>query len=164
LTVQKAELALSVQPVVRSRYYLQAGHLFADAHPTAVTTILGSCVSVCIWDGAMEVGGINHYLLPHRIGAESANARFGSLATIELIQKVEMLGARRRGLRAKIFGGASTLGPTSGRPSAGKLNADLAVDMLQEERIPVVAVDVGGTHGRKIIFHTDSGETFVRLL
>ena len=35
------------------------GGVFADSY--AVTTILGSCVVVCIWDPASQIGGINTY-------------------------------------------------------------------------------------------------------
>ena len=30
-----------------------------------LSTILGSCVAVCMYDPVQNVGGLNHYLLPH---------------------------------------------------------------------------------------------------
>ena len=36
-----------------------------------VSTILGSCISVCLWDPVAGVGGMNHMLLP---GAKQDNA------------------------------------------------------------------------------------------
>ena len=145
------------------RHYLHTGHIFASAEPSIVTTVLGSCVSVCLWDVENGIGGLNHYLLPYRIGETSANSRFGSLATVELIERVEALGARRRHLRAHIVVGSAIL---TGRESAslGRLNADLATDMLRDARIAVVSTDVGGTRGRKVTFHTGSGDMQVRLL
>ena len=36
--------------------------MFASAQPAEVTTILGSCVAVCLWDRYLGIGGINHYM------------------------------------------------------------------------------------------------------
>src|SRR5579864_7429161 len=60
-----AELAASVPSVgTRQRVYLQPGALHASAEATQVTTILGSCVAVCLWDSKLHTGGMNHFLLP----------------------------------------------------------------------------------------------------
>ena len=147
----------------KATHFLHAGHLFASAEPTIVTTVLGSCVAVCLWDDSTGIGGLNHYLLPYRISEQSPSTRFGTLAIVQLIEKLETLGARRRGLRAKIFGGASMITPQTHR-SPGRLNAEVALDLLRESRIPVDATDVGGTRGRKLIFHTDTGEVLLRML
>jgi Chemotaxis protein; stimulates methylation of MCP proteins len=152
-------------PLEKRTHYLHAGRLHVSAEPTIITTILGSCVAVAIWDERIGAGGMNHFLLPHRIaGKDHAAARFGMLATHELIDRILALGATPARMHAKVFGGASMLGPETALLSIGDKNANIALDVLQERRIAVVASSIGGTRGRKVVFHTDSGETFVKVV
>jgi chemotaxis protein CheD len=147
------------------RAYLHAGRLFASTQPTAVTTILGSCVAVCLWDPRLEVGGINHFLLPHWVGNGLASPRFGNVAVGSLIEQLLGFGSRKQDLQAKLFGGASVLG-ASAREEAhlGKRNVEIARKLLGQEGILVVAEDVGGRQGRRLIFHTEHGTAWVRPL
>lgn len=151
-------------PSGRSAVYLLAGQVHAAARPTAITTVLGSCVSVCLYDPEAAVGGMNHFLLPTPVSRDHS-ARFGNVAMEALRESVLRQGARSRALRAKIFGGAAVLGtrPT-GRRHLGEENARVALAMLDEMAIPVVDGDVGGTRGRKVVFHTDDGSAWMRTL
>jgi len=67
------------------RVYLQPGQLYASAQPSAVTTVLGSCVAICLWDPLTSVGGMNHYLLPFFAGAGRGTPRFGNVAMAQLL-------------------------------------------------------------------------------
>jgi chemotaxis protein CheD len=154
----------SVQPTERSGVYLQPGEVFASAEPTRITTILGSCVAVCLWDPDTAVGGMNHYLMPYRIRRAEANDRFGVVAIPILIERLTELGAYRSRLSAKVFGGACVIGNRQREDHLGLQNARLALELLDQEGITVVAQDVGGTRGRKLLFHTDEGSAWVKLL
>ena len=139
--------------------------MVASATPCCISTILGSCVAVCIWDEAAGVGGMNHYLLPHFAGKGVASARFGNFATTELLKRLKAAGARPETMRAKVFGGASVLESLRGVGGAlGQSNVELARKLLREAGIPIVAEDVLGARGRKLIFRTDDGSARVRLL
>jgi chemotaxis protein CheD len=59
------------------RVYLAPGLLYASAGAAQVTTILGSCVAVCLWDSEGRVGGMNHFLLPE---GGPPSPRFGESA------------------------------------------------------------------------------------
>jgi chemotaxis protein CheD len=144
--------------------YLHPGQLFATAEPHAVTTILGSCVAVCLWDAQLGVGGMNHFLLPHFAGSRSTSARFGSVALELLLQKLVGLGARQAALRAKVFGGACVLEALRGSHPLGDANVDVARRFLRRVEVPIVAEDVGGDQGRKLVFQTDDGSVVVRML
>jgi len=149
----------------RRSVYLHPGRVFVSPDPTEVTTILGSCVAVCVFDPVLRVGGANHYLLPHRVGNGLSSARFGNVAVRKLIDGVLALGGRKENLQAKVFGGACMVDAFHGRQERlGTKNADLALRILREEGIRVVADDVGGRRGRKVIFHTDTGVVLVRLI
>ena len=144
--------------------YLLPGELVAvggDA-PRTLVTILGSCVSVCLWDRRGRGGGMNHYLLPRRGPDAPRSGRHGDSAVSMLVSKVLALGADRRDLRAKIFGGAHVLAsvPMGGR-TLGNENIQVAVAALRDEGVQVVSEDVGGTRGRKLAFNTVDGTALV---
>lgn len=160
--------ALAPSPVFEAdvkNLYLHPGQMVASATPCSISTILGSCVAVCIWDEGTGVGGMNHFLLPHFAGQGTASARFGNVATEELLRRLEDAGANRRSMRAKIFGGASVVEALRGvGGSLGRSNVELARKLLIDAGIPLVAEDVEGSRGRKLIFRTDDGSARVRLL
>jgi chemotaxis protein CheD len=146
--------------------YLQPGRVFVSAQAVTVRTILGSCVSVCLFDRELRAGGMNHYLLPNRIGSAATPTRFGPAALERLVAAMIEIGGRKSCMQAKVFGGARLLQPpgAAGASDLGSKNVALAFDVLAAERIPVVAHDVGGSRGRQLLFQTDDGAAFVRRL
>ena len=87
------------------------------------------------------------------------------MAIPQLVLRALALGSRKSDLSAKIFGGASTTAGLGGHVhSLGSKNVEIAKRILSAERIPIVAEDVGGERGRKIIFHTADGHVWVRKL
>ncbi len=163
ILVRRAALPGIPAAPVRTRY-LQPGQLLACAEPTTVTTILGSCVSVCLWDRRRAIGAINHYLLPHAYGACEVSSRYGPTAIARLIEGMRALGCAPAELQAKLFGGAWILAIPRQGDHIGALNVRVARELLGREGIPIVAEDVGGARGRKIVFHTESGAALVKKL
>lgn len=143
-------------------HYLFPGLIFASKSPTLVCTVLGSCVAVCLWDEKLHMGGINHFMLPYWNGEGLALPRYGDIAIPRLVGKMENLGSKRRDLIAKVFGGARLWGGHEAIVSVGERNVLLAVDMLDELKIPIVGQDTGQDTGRKIYFATDSGRVFLK--
>jgi chemotaxis protein CheD len=149
----------------RSAVYLHPGHAIAASEPTAITTILGSCVSICLWDSRKKVGGMNHYLLPTGNTRGETSLRFGTIAIPRLIDKLLALGCKLSDVRAKVFGGACVLEALRARENhLGKQNVELAMELLAQSAIPVIAADAGGQRGRKVIFYTDEGTVQVKRL
>jgi chemotaxis protein CheD len=146
--------------------HLHAGHIVASDVPCTISTVLGSCVSVCLFDSVRRVGGANHFLLPIAGAGALASLRFGRPATEQLVRRLIALGSRQRDLQAKLFGGADVLGFRSRSPSdtLGAQNVAMAKGVLDELRIPLVAEVVGGTRGRKLLFRPCDGEAWVRML
>lgn len=151
-------------PAILERHYLQPGQLFVSAKPVAITTILGSCVAVCLWDPHRPVGGMNHFMLPMATGSATASPRFGVFAMEQLIAELAKAGARVPLLRARVYGGACMFGSMNKAEHLGHKNSDLALEFLARRGVDIVAVDVGGTRGRKLIFHTDGGATWTTLI
>ncbi len=147
----------------RAQVYLHAGQLFTAATPTAIITVLGSCVAVCLYDPVAKVGGMNHFLLPLHVERERS-LRFGTVAVPQLVDAVVRAGASRQGLVAKLFGGASVIAAMAHGRRLGEENVLLALQLLEEARIPVLDRDVGGSRGRKVVFFADDGTAWVRQL
>jgi len=147
---------------VERRVYLYPGGLWAEAEAGVITTVLGSCVSVCLWDPHAGLGGINHFILPR--GGATVSARYGNHALPMLLERVLALGARRETLFACVFGGASVLAGESSGPRLGSRNVATAFEFLEANGIPVLRQDVGGREGRKLTFRTADGGTLVRKL
>jgi chemotaxis protein CheD len=157
--------ALPQPSLVRERHYLQPGRLLVSAMPAAITTILGSCVAVCLWDPRRGVGGMNHFMLPMANGgAASSSARFGPAAMEQLVESMRDAGARLPLLRARVFGGSCMFAEMQSSAHLGQKNADVALDFLKRRGIEVVQAEVGGNRGRKLIFHTDEGTTWLTLI
>lgn len=142
-------------------HYLYPSALFASKTPFLVKTILGTCVSVCLWDQKTKVGGINHYMLPLWNGEELQTPKYGNIAIEKLIFKMQELGANPKDLVAKVFGGKDPDAFAKFSFQIGKRNVQVASDLLKERKIPIVASHVGDTVSRKIHFYTDTG--IVRL-
>ncbi|MDX5366859.1 MAG: chemotaxis protein CheD [Alphaproteobacteria bacterium] len=119
-----------------------------------LTTVLGSCVSACIRDPLMRVGGMNHFLLPDADRSGRDSQRYGAHAMELLINKILKRGGLRQRLEAKIFGGANVI---SSGAEIGSRNAAFARQYLLDEGIRLVGGDVGGTQARRIQYWPVSG-------
>jgi chemotaxis protein CheD len=145
--------------------YLHPGQLHAAAGRGLITTLLGSCVSVCLFDPIRGVGGANHFLLPHYASGAHASPRYGPPAIYALLDRLLRLGAERTRLEAKVFGGACVLeGMRAGPRQLGVSNVEVARAVLGQEGIPVRAEDVGGTLGRKVVFRVHDGAAWVKVI
>jgi chemotaxis protein CheD len=148
-------------PEATNRHFLFPGTIFAEPAEFQISTVLGSCVAVCLWDQVTRRGGMNHIMLPFWNGEGLATPKYGNIAMEKLLAKVLSMGCRRENLVAKLFGGANVSGSGLELFMIGDRNITLALQMLEEFRIPVVAKDVGGSVGRKIIMHTGTGVVLV---
>jgi chemotaxis protein CheD len=142
-------------------HYLHPANLFASAEGHLVTTVLGTCIAVCLWDRLLRIGGINHYMLPLWNGAGLSSPKFGNVAMVRLIEKMEQLGSRRSNLVAKVFGGKAS-GNEHALLNIGARNTELAEVMLNEAGIEIVARSVGGPFGRKLTFNTATSEVLLK--
>jgi len=146
------------------KHYLYPSALFASKEPTVVSTVLGTCVSVCLWDPYLKIGGINHYMLPLWNGEELASPKYGNIAIEKLIHAMLKLGANKKHLQAKVFGGKSEHEGKAQFYRIGERNVEIASSILAKENIPILAHSVGGGHGKKLEYYTATGEVYVHLV
>lgn len=132
------------------------GTYYVSRHPDAVlSTVLGSCISVCLFDLGTRIGGMNHFLLPSGRGTDSGHIRFGVNAMEMLINELLQGGAVRSALQAKLFGGARM---SANLTDIGKANAVFAREFLTCEGIPVTSESTGGTAARRVVFRAATGQ------
>ena len=143
------------------------GQFHAMSGEGSISTLLGSCVSTCLWDPLAKVGGMNHFMLPGEGARADApwavSARFGVHAMELLINEMIHLGADRRRLVAKVFGGARVLEGFD-KLDVGAMNARFVLAFLREEDIEVAAQDLLGAWPRKIHFFPATGKVQVKRL
>lgn len=154
-------MLVSSGPVVLD-HFLFPSTIFASHQPTRVQTILGSCVSVCLYDTHLRIGAINHYMLPWWNGEGMPSPKYGDVAIKKLIEKMYSLGCMKENIVAKIFGGAEQ--HVMGTYNIGSRNIETAETILEQERINIIARSTGGEIGRKILFHTHTNNVLVKLL
>lgn len=144
--------------VVFSEAILWAGDLVAESFPLRMSTVLGSCVSVCLFDREHAFGGMNHYLVP-RGGRQLIH---GDHAIPQLVQRMERLGSSIDALRAKVFGGGSPLQLQNETLAIGTANVDIAHEMLASYGIPIVAERVGEAAGMRLFFENWTGQVWLK--
>ena len=120
-----------------------------------ITTLLGSCVAVCLHDPVNRLGGMNHILLPEETGCAASGASFGVNAMELLINGLIKIGADRNRLEAKVFGGGQMV---AGLSNIGQRNREFVMNFLAAERISCVSESTGGTAGRRVQFWPFSGK------
>jgi chemotaxis protein CheD len=148
-----------------AKHYLIPGKIFVSADAVAVSTIVGTGVSVCLWDQVRRVGGINHFLLPTNAEGFLDNTKYADAANHSLLQELIQLGADPRSMEARVFGGSQpSVTFSSSTECLGDRNVQIALDFLGRRNIRLVEKEVGGTRGRKLIFQTDDGRTWNQQL
>ncbi|MDD3770889.1 MAG: chemotaxis protein CheD [Sulfuricurvum sp.] len=126
-----------------------------DEDDLPITTLLGSCVAVMIYDSVLQVKGMNHFLLPTSC-AQGTSCRFGLYAMEAMLNEMYKLGCRKENLSAKIAGGANIVHDLS--DNIGERNVLFARQFCRSEGIRIVAENVLGNNGRVVMldrnFHT----------
>lgn len=143
--------------------HVLGGHYAVSADPdTVLMTVLGSCVSACIYDPVTNIGGMNHFILPTSGGLEIAEQpeRYGDLAMRTLVDDLYSHGAERRNLRTKLFGGRTR---KSSGYDPGSLNSAFARRFLLEEGIKLVDSSLGDDLARWIAFHPTTGRVQMKI-
>ena len=151
----------STLPSAALRHHLNPCMLMAHRGELEITTLLGSCIAVCLWDSSRACGGMNHYMLPLWNGDGLPTPKYGNVAIEKLIENLLQFGCQKRNLVAKCFGGASLIADATGIMQIGARNIAVAEELLEIHRIPIVAKEVGGLQGMKVIFNTQSGLALV---
>ncbi len=153
-----------VKEDVYLKHYLYPSAIFADKKPHKVSTVLGTCVAVCIHDTKLNIGGINHYMLPLWNGEGLASPKYGNIAIEKLLDRMYQMGSDKKNIVAKVFGGKEAEDEKTSIFNIGKRNFELALENLKKENIKIVSQSIGGPYGRKLLYATNTGEVLMKYI
>ena len=147
------------------RKFIHVGEFYIGARPTEVSTILGSCIAVCLYDKVQQIGGMNHYLVPLWNGNGLQSPKYGNVAIHRLVEAMLNIGCSLNHMEAKIFGGANVIDTVNNENMmVGRKNIVIAKEILSEYKIPITGQDVGGTRGRRIMLVSDTGKVMMKYI
>lgn len=146
------------------------GEYYVTQNQEGITTVLGSCVSACVRDTHLGIGGMNHFMLPED-ASNGKNAwldpvvglatRYGSYAMESLVNSLLKAGAMRNRLEIKLFGGGRIL---TSMTDVGARNIEFIHQYAKLEGYAIAAEDLGGTQPRRVVYFPTTGRVKVRRL
>jgi two-component system chemotaxis response regulator CheB len=131
-----------------NRVFILPGEYFISKQPHVISTLLGSCVAVCLYNPHLKFGGMNHYMLPTSPNKERSG-KYGDYAIAVLLQFMERTGGLA-GLEAIISGGANVVSNISSGQQIGARNIEFARQSLARHNIRIIKENVGGSVGLKL--------------
>ncbi len=148
----------------KKRVFVLPGELAVTRQPTIISTLLGSCVSICLYNKKTGTAGMNHFMLPTGERGDEMKNKYGDIAIQKLVEMMKKLGSNTFDLEAHIYGGGNVVGHLSAGEGVGKRNIAMADKMMANYNIKVRTRKVGGDNGRKLFFDTSTGTIEERLI
>lgn len=151
---------------------IHPGEYFASSEDELISTILGSCISIVLFDKAQMIGGMNHFMLAYD-GSDDNVIReghlvceYGEYAVELLLNDLYKKRAKKSNLIAKVFGGSNmfNISEESTVNNVGKTNILFAFSYLEREHIPITSSDTGGTLPRKIFFNPITSKIWLKRI
>jgi chemotaxis protein CheD len=154
--------------VERHAAKLLPGEFYVTTHDELIVTVLGSCISACICDTVMGIGGMNHFMLPSNNkgdgswGKDASNAtRYGTFAMEHLINEILKNGGSKKNMEVKLVGGGKILAQMT---DVGRRNIEFIHHFVQTEGLKVVKEDLGDIFPRKVRYFPMTGRLQVKKL
>ncbi|MEW6419547.1 MAG: chemotaxis protein CheD [Nitrospirota bacterium] len=167
--------------------HLKPGEIYIAEMPVVISTVLGSCLAVTMFNRRFRIGAICHVMLPRcrckdncgdditkciyekkrSSGSCQDIYRYVDCSIYNMLKRFEIFGVERDDIEIKLFGGAdSFLSCNESRMgmTVGKQNIEKALKIIEAERLILHASDIGGALGRKIFFYAHTGEVFLKRL
>jgi chemotaxis protein CheD len=169
-----AKVKMQNSCILKPQIFLHTGDVYIGVSPTMVSTVLGSCVAITMHEPDMEQGIICHSFLPRvsesrdRVNGRIQICRYVDTAVEHLLQTMLKLGAKKKNLEIKLFGGSNGIANKRVRVSSafsvGERNVSTALECLAKHSLKPIAMDVGGNVGRKLFFDTQTGDIWLKRL
>jgi chemotaxis protein CheD len=146
------------------KVFLKPGELYIGKESAVISTILGSCLSITMFNARLGVGGICHALFPSDLKqTKGKEFHYVDRSVSYMLNKFEKMGIKKNEIEVKVFGGASIIDATY-KKSVGRANIEAALNIIKDKDLKVLTHDFGGTLGRKIIFNTHTGRVLLKKL
>jgi len=144
---------------------LMPGDYFTGDERHRVRTLLGSCVSIVLWQPERRLGAMSHFVLadgPPPSPNRAPSGRYGNEALVLMLGELRALGVAPGDCQAKVFGGGAMFDPATRLPDVGRKNGEAARELLQRHGIPIVSESLFGGGHRQIIFSIRTGDVWMR--
>lgn len=133
-----------------------------------ITVGLGSCIGIALYDKTSGIAGLSHIMLPDskQFSSVTNPMKFADLAIPILVNKMELKGAKKRNLIAKIAGGASMFNFSDKNiiSDIGYRNGVMVKEVLNELGIRLISEEIGGNKGRTMIVDSANGLVSIRTV
>lgn len=155
-----------MSPFLDTDIFLTPGGFHFGGGQVRVTTLLGSCVAITMWNPTRRVGGMCHYVLAQRPGGSAhldRDARYGDEAVALFLGELERAGAVPSEFVVKLFGGAHMFKAARTRAAAvPDRNVEHGRELLARHGFAIAAEHVGGTRARRVVFDLSSGDVWIK--
>jgi chemotaxis protein CheD len=127
-----------------------------------ITSALGSCVAITLYDKVQKLGGMLHYILPENPGGKKKE-KYADTGIKLLLEKMLELNVNKKDLVAKMVGGAVMFEEFMDdiENSIGKRNIKKGKEILKNLGIKLTSQDVGGNYGRSVKFKLSNGNIYI---
>jgi chemotaxis protein CheD len=133
-----------------------------------ITSGLGSCIGVTLYDKQKRVGGMAHVMLPKFPAnkKEGNPAKYADTALELLLDELSQKRVSKQRLEAKMAGGAQMFDFSSSEPKMriGARNIEAVKRELKKYNIPLLGEEVGKDYGRTMEFKVDTGEAIIKTV
>jgi len=147
----------------KKKLFVLPGEIALTKQPAIISTLLGSCVAVCLYNKSGKFGGMNHFMLPSG-GNKSMAGKYGDYSTNKLISAMLKADPNKRNLEASVYGGGAVVGHLNTGFEIGQRNIAVALELLKSNGIAVKKNRTGGDSGMKIFFDNHTGDVEVRMI
>ena len=140
----------------KSVVFLHPGDYYCTEEDVILQTVLGSCISVCLYSDYHQYAGMNHFMLPHKTDIshfeQTESGRYGIHAMDLLIGSLIKNGIKKNAIKAKVFGGGNVIVYNRSYDGIASNNIKFIINYLDKEQIPMISSHLGGSKARKILF------------
>jgi chemotaxis protein CheD len=148
--------------------FLQPGDYYFGEEKTRIRTLLGSCVAITLWHPGRRIGGMCHYMLPHRpqrSASEALDGRYAEEAMAMFRNSLRETGTRPTDYQLKLFGGGQMfqhLDRTRRHVDISQRNVETGRELAARHGFKVQAEDLGGAGHRNVILDLWSGDVWLK--
>jgi chemotaxis protein CheD len=156
-------------PAISSNH-LNIGDMVLGRAPHTISTLLGSCVAICMYEPSRQIGAMCHCALPKCRSSHQCRPGCGQAgkhvecAIRVMLHHFQKQQIPREDIQVKLFGGAnvlSSMGLKTNSWMIGSQNEETARRIITRNRLTIRAADTGGERGRKILFDINTGKVSV---
>ena len=133
-----------------------------------ITSRLGSCVGVTLYDKNKRIGGMAHVMLPEFPAERKKGnkAKYADTALRMLLEELKRTGANVNRLEAKMAGGAQMFdfSNLNDKIRIGARNIKAVKRILKQKRISILGEEVGENYGRTMELHNNTGKVIIKTV